>query len=89
MNDSGNDVESRSAGKKNPRYFERPDDDMPPLTLRETLLVVLSTHLGVRSRSKRHDDFRRANGAHLFIAGVVYFALVVAGLIVLVRYLTA
>ena len=74
------DKESREP----PRYFERPSPDTKPLTLRETLIVVLSTHLGVRSSAKREEDFRRANGLHLFLAGVIYFALVVAGLIALV-----
>jgi hypothetical protein len=74
--------------KKKPRYFERPDPDAPPLTLFETLTIVLSTHLGVRTAEKRASDFRRANGLHLFIAGVVYFFLVIVGLIILVRTVT-
>ena len=71
-----------------PRYFARPDQGEQPLTLLETLVIVLSTHLGVRPKAKRQEDFRRANGLYLFIAGVVYFALLVVGLILLVRYLT-
>lgn len=71
--------------KEQPRYFARPDANEKPLTIRETLIIVLSTHLGVRSSAKRQDDFRRANGLHLFLAGILYFALVVFGLIVLVR----
>lgn len=70
------------------RYFERPDPGEKPLSLLETLVIVLSTHLGVRPRRKREEDFRRANGLHLFIAGVIYFVLVVAGLIALVNHLT-
>jgi hypothetical protein len=75
--------------QQKPRYFERPDRDEKPLTLRETLLVVLSSHLGVRSRERRHEDFRRANGLHLFIAGVLYFAALIVGLVFLVKYIAA
>lgn len=71
-----------------PRYFERPAAEERPHTLLETLGIVLSTHLGVRSSAKREEDFRRANGLHLFIAGIVYFALVVAGLVALVIYIS-
>lgn len=70
--------------KESPRYFERPSADVKPLTLLETFVVVLSTHLGVRSSAKRQEDFQRANGLHLFIVGVVYFALLIGGLIALV-----
>lgn len=74
--------------KAPPRYFERPDAAERPHTLLETFGIILSTHLGVRSSAKREEDFRRANGLHLFIAGVVYFALIIAGLIALVIYVS-
>jgi hypothetical protein len=74
--------------KKKPRYFERPDPDTPPLSLFETVTIVLSSHLGVRSAEKRQSDFRRANGLHVFIAGITYFLLVILGLILLVRAVT-
>jgi len=74
--------------RKQPRYFERPDQSEQPLTLRETLLVVLSAHLGVRTKAQREQDFRRANGLHLFIAAIVYFSAVIIGLIFLVKYIT-
>ena len=32
--------------------------------------------------------FRRANGMHLFVAGIVYFALMIAGLVALVIYIS-
>ena len=70
-----------------PRYFERPDPGEQKLTLIETIGIVLSTHLGVRTAKKREEDFRRANGLHLFIAGVFYFLVVVVGLIVLVNWI--
>lgn len=82
MNQSDHD------SKKKPRYFERPDPNEKPLSIWESLVVVLSTHLGVRSAKKRQEDFRRANGLHLFIAGIVYFAAIIIGLIVLVRFVT-
>lgn len=70
------------------RYFERPDADVRPLTLRETLVIVLATHLGVRTRARREEDFRRANGLHLFVAGVIYFLLLVGLLVLLATYLS-
>lgn len=73
--------------KKKPRYFERPDPTEKPLNFFESMIVVLSTHLGVRSAEKRQEDFRRANGLHLFIAGIIYFSLVIIGLIFLVRFI--
>jgi len=74
--------------KKKPRYFEHPDPQEKPLSFRESLVIVLSSHLGVRSTEKRQEDFRRANGLHLFIAGIVYFAVLIIGMIVLVRFVT-
>ncbi len=70
------------------RYFERPDDGEKPLSLLETLTVVVSSHLGVRTKEKLQDDFRRANGLHLFVAGLFYFALIIAGLIALVIHIS-
>lgn len=74
--------------KQKPRYFERPDPHEKPLSFWESLLIVLSSHLGVRSAAKRQEDFRRANGLHLFIVGIVYFAAMIIGLIMLVRFVT-
>lgn len=71
-----------------PRYFARPDPGEKPLAWSEILVIVLCTHLGVRPKKKREEDFRRANGLHLFIAGLLYFSLLVVGLALLVRYLT-
>lgn len=80
----------QDAGPKSPpRYFERPGPEEKPLTPLEILTIVLSTHLGVRSAKKRQEDFRRANGLHLFIAGILYFLLLVIGLIALVRLIVA
>lgn len=72
----------------NPRYFERAQPGERPLSLFETMAIVLSTHLGVRTAKKREEDFRRANGLHLFIAGVFYFLLIVVGLVILVNIVT-
>jgi hypothetical protein len=73
---------------KKPRYFERPDPNEKPLSFWESLVIVLSSHLGGRSTEKRQEDFRRANGLQLFIAAIVYFSAVIIGLIVLVRFVT-
>lgn len=83
MSDNGDQPDQRK-----PRYFERPDDNEKPLSFFETLIIIFSTHLGVRPKARREEDFRRANGLHLFIAGVIYFALLITALIFLVRYIT-
>lgn len=70
---------------RKPRYFERPDEKEEPLGFWRVMLIVFSTHLGVRPKAKREEDFRRANGLHIFIAGVVYFILILIVLIVFVR----
>jgi hypothetical protein len=67
---------------------EEPDSQPPPLSFKELLVVILSGHLGVRKREQRVSDFRRANGLHVFLAAVLYFALIVTGLILLVAYIT-
>jgi len=70
---------------KKPRYFESPDDDEKPLSLWQTIIVVLSSHIGVRPKARREEDFRRANGLHVFIVAVMYFLLVLLLLVVLVN----
>jgi len=67
---------------------EEPDPQQPPLSFKELLVIILSGHLGVRKREQRVSDFRRANGLHVFLAAVLYFALIVTGLILLVAYIT-
>ncbi len=56
-----------------------------PYGLWRTMIIVLSGHLGVRPAHKRKEDFERANGVHVFAVAVLYFALVIAGLIILVN----
>ena len=50
-----------------------------------TVIIVLSGHLGVRPSHKREEDFARANGVHVIAVAVLYFALVIVGLIMLVN----
>ena len=59
-----------------------------PLSAKELLIIVLSWHIGVRTREQRAEDFNRANGLHVFLAAAAYFMLIVAGLILLVTYIT-
>ncbi|MFA7555497.1 MAG: DUF2970 domain-containing protein [Spongiibacteraceae bacterium] len=73
---------------KKPRYFERPEDGEKPLNIWQVLIVVLSSHLGVRPKDKRQEDFRRANGLHVFIAAAIYFLMVLALLVWLVNYIS-
>ena len=51
----------------------------------QTLAIVLAGHLGVRPSHKRKEDFARANGVHVFVVAVLYFVLVIVGLIILVN----
>jgi len=55
----------------------------------KTVLVVLCGHLGVRTTEQRKTDFERANGVHVFAVAIIYFLLVITGLIVLVNYIAA
>jgi hypothetical protein len=74
---------------KKPRYFERPDENEKPLSFLQTLVIVLSTHLGVRPKEKRDEDFRRANGLTVFIAGVIYFVVILIAMVFLVNYIAS
>lgn len=74
--------------EKKPRYFERPDDDENPMSFWQIMIVVMSSHLGVRPRARREEDFRRANGLHIFIAGIIYFISILTGLIFIVRMIS-
>lgn len=69
-------------------YFEVPDENEEPLGFWRIVVIVLSSHLGVRSKKNRIDDFKRANGLHLVMAGFVYFFFILAALIFLVRYIS-
>jgi hypothetical protein len=53
----------------------------------KTVVIVLCGHLGVRPSHKRQEDFARANGVHVFAVAVLYFVLVIIGLIVLVNFI--
>ena len=65
------------------------DDNRKPLSFRETFSIIIAGHLGVRKREQRVNDFHRANGLHIFIAAALYFAVIVFGVVMLVRYITA
>ena len=60
---------------------ERPD----PYGFWKTVVIVLCGHLGVRPSHKRKQDFERANGVYVFAVALLYFFLVIVGLIVLVN----
>jgi hypothetical protein len=68
------------------QWFGRPDAGEKPLGFWRLVVITLSAHIGVRPRAKRHEDFRRANGLHVFIAAIVYFVLVIAALIALINF---
>jgi hypothetical protein len=59
------------------------------LSLKETLSILVAGHIGVRKAEQRAEDFRRASGLRIFIAAALYFAVIVVGLIVFVRYVTS
>ncbi|MEH6584395.1 MAG: DUF2970 domain-containing protein [Halioglobus sp.] len=70
----------------------KPSESKPasaPLSLRETFSILVAGHIGVRKASQRAEDFRRASGLRIFISAALYFMVVVAGLIVFVRYVTS
>lgn len=55
-----------------------------PLGFLRILVILVSSHIGVRSRANREEDFRRANGLHMFIAAFAYFLMIIGALIFLV-----
>ncbi|MEZ5572818.1 MAG: DUF2970 domain-containing protein [Halioglobus sp.] len=73
--------------ERNDEQADNDSDAKRPLSFRELLTIILSGHLGVRKREQRVNDFGRANGLHVFAAAILYFALVVTGLIILVSYI--
>jgi hypothetical protein len=69
----------------------KPPESEPPasLSIKETLSILLAGHIGVRKAEQRAEDFRRASGIRIFIAAALYFFVIVAGLILFVRYVTS
>ncbi len=53
------------------------------------MVILLSNHIGVRSRVSREEDYRRANGLHTSIPAVLYFFPVICFLILLVNWITS
>ncbi len=51
-------------------------------------IIVLSGHLGVRTRKQREEDFAKANGLHVLIVALTYFLVIVTALIVFVRFVS-
>lgn len=58
-----------------------------PLSIRETLSILVAGHIGVRKASQREEDFGRAKGVNIFIAAVAYFSVIIFCLVLLVRYI--
>ncbi len=58
-----------------------------PLSIRETLSIIVAGHIGVRKAAQRKEDFGRARGINIFVAAVAYFSVIVFILIQLVRYI--
>ena len=71
--------------KASPSTSETP----APLSFKETFSILVAGHLGVRKAKQRAEDFRRASGIRIFIAAVLYFVVIVVGLIFFVRYVTS
>ena len=90
-------VQNESADSKEPKadtaqpekshWLGRPDPREKPLGFWHVFVIILSGHLGVRTRAQREEDFRRANGLHIVIAAFIYFAVVVSGLVFLVNWI--
>ena len=73
------------AGEKKRDYLS--DKNPESYGFLRTVLVVLSGHLGVRTKVQRKEDFARANGVHVFGVAVLYFIFVICALIGLVNYI--
>jgi len=72
----------------NDRQKKGNDDQPEAYGFWKTVLIVLCGHVGVRTAAQKKTDFERANGVHVFVVAVLYFLLVISGLIVLVNYIT-
>jgi len=80
--------EDCAAGTTRPpgqQCIERPAPGEKPLGLTRLLVILISSHIGVRSHAKREEDFRRANGLHVIAAGMLYFVIVITALVLLVN----
>ncbi len=74
---------------------QQPPDTKPPaepphkrpLSIRETLSILVAGHIGVRKAAQRKEDFSRAKGANIFFAAVAYFSVIVFFLVMLVRFI--
>jgi len=58
-----------------------------PLSIRETLSILVAGHIGVRKATQREEDFSRAKGVNIFFAAVAYFSTIVFFLVMLVRFI--
>lgn len=75
---------------KNPETKPPESEPAPaPLSLKETFSILVAGHIGVRKAEQRAEDFRRASGLRIFIAAALYFVVIVAGLIIFVKYVTS
>ena len=75
--------------KKPETKLSEPELAPAPLSLKETFSILVAGHIGVRKAEQRAEDFRRASGLRIFVAAALYFAVIVAGLIIFVRYVTS
>jgi hypothetical protein len=82
-------TEQNTVNAQDSHWLGRPDPQEKPLGFWHVFVIILSGHLGVRTRAQREEDFRRANGLHIVIAAFIYFAVVVAGLVVLVNWISS
>jgi hypothetical protein len=58
-----------------------------PLSIRETLSILVAGHIGVRKAAQRKEDFSRAKGVNIFFAALAYFSVIVFCLVLVVRYI--
>ncbi len=72
-----------------PNHTPDQASDQQPLSIRETLSILVAGHIGVRKASQRKEDFGRAKGVNIFFAAVAYFAVIVLVLVLLVRTIVA
>ena len=79
--------EQTPAHAKDGHWLGRPDPKEQPLGFWRVFVIILSGHLGVRTRAQREEDFRRANGLHIVIAAFIYFAAVITILMMLVNWI--
>lgn len=68
-------------------HADKPDEELPPLTLWQMIGSALSAAVGVQSSKNRERDFARGKASHFIMIGVGFTAIFVVLMALLVRFI--